>query len=86
MAIVGGFVYRGSAIPRLAGKYVFADLNGAPLRGRPEDRRRSSDCSSPTIFIKGFGQDAHGELYVLGSTNIGPSGTGGVILAIRAAD
>ncbi len=27
IAIVGGFVYRGSAIPSLAGKYVFADLS-----------------------------------------------------------
>lgn len=25
-SIVGGFVYRGSAIPELVGKYVFADL------------------------------------------------------------
>jgi uncharacterized protein (TIGR03118 family) len=36
------------------------------------------------LFLKGFGQDAAGELYVMGSTNIGPSGTGGKILKIAA--
>ncbi|MCX5660866.1 MAG: PQQ-dependent sugar dehydrogenase [Planctomycetota bacterium] len=31
IAIVGGFVYRGSAIPYLTGKYVFGDLNNGKL-------------------------------------------------------
>src|SRR5262249_23629396 len=34
--------------------------------------------------IKGFGQDDLNELYLLGSTNVGPSGTGGVVFAITA--
>ncbi len=38
------------------------------------------------MFIKGFGQDARHQLYVLGSTSIGPSGTGGQILRIDRAD
>ncbi|MBL9163021.1 MAG: PQQ-dependent sugar dehydrogenase [Planctomycetaceae bacterium] len=34
ISITGGFVYRGSAIPQLAGKYVFGDLalRGSPVR------------------------------------------------------
>ena len=28
-------------------------------------------------FLKGFGQDDRGELYVMIDSNIGPSGTGG---------
>jgi uncharacterized protein (TIGR03118 family) len=36
------------------------------------------------MFLKGFGQDAAGELYVMGSTNIGPSGTAGKVLKIVA--
>ena len=38
------------------------------------------------MFIKGFGQDARGQLYVLGSTSLGPSGMGGQILRIDRAD
>jgi hypothetical protein len=34
------------------------------------------------MFIKGFGQDASNELYVLGSTNEGPSGANGKVLKI----
>jgi len=36
------------------------------------------------MFLKGFGQDAAGELFVMGSTNIGPSGTAGKVLKIVA--
>ena len=34
------------------------------------------------LFLKGFGEDRSRELYVLGSTNLGPSGTGGKVLKI----
>ena len=34
VAIMGGFVYRGTAIPALAGQYVFADL-GTPMGSAP---------------------------------------------------
>jgi hypothetical protein len=36
-AVIGGFVYRGSAIPDLMGKYVFADLtpDGGPFGSHP---------------------------------------------------
>jgi hypothetical protein len=33
-------------------------------------------------YLKGFGEDANGELYVLASTNLGPSGTSGVVYAL----
>ena len=33
IAVIGGFVYRGTAIPELAGKYIFGELGGpAPRR------------------------------------------------------
>ena len=34
------------------------------------------------MFIKGFGQDTKRQLYILGSTSLGPSGTGGQVLRI----
>lgn len=36
------------------------------------------------MFLKGFGQDQDGELYVLASTVLGPSGTGGQVIKIVA--
>jgi hypothetical protein len=37
------------------------------------------------LLLKGFGQDASGELYVLADTNIGPTGTTGRVLKIVPA-
>ena len=95
ISITGGFVYRGSAIPELVGRYVFGDFSlefGPPL-GRlfyldegnvirelvigTEDRPLG-------LFVKGFGEDADGELYVCGSTESTPSGTGGAVMKMVA--
>ncbi|HVJ96332.1 MAG TPA: Calx-beta domain-containing protein, partial [Acidimicrobiia bacterium] len=72
-AIIGGFVYRGSAIPSLQGAYVYGDLcrntlyaveqnSGAVI----DEIQFSTGISSPVTF----GQDVNGELYVanLGGT------------------
>jgi hypothetical protein len=32
------------------------------------------------MWLKGFGEDANGEIYVLASQNLGPTGTTGVVL------
>jgi hypothetical protein len=76
-------------VPTLSGKYVFADLGTAILGrlfyldGTNINEFTIGAADRPVgIFIKGFGQDANGELYVLGSTNIGPSGAGGKVLKI----
>jgi glucose/arabinose dehydrogenase len=99
-AVIGGFVYHGSALPSLAGKYVFGDLSAVASEGAggmPTGRLFYLDnLSSSTIqelrlgyderalglFLKGIGQDATGEIYVLADSNIGPSGTGGSVLKI----
>ena len=50
ISITGGFVYRGSAIPELYGKYVFGDL---ALRGTPtraDGRLFYADLTDGTIF------------------------------------
>ncbi|MEN6306390.1 MAG: PQQ-dependent sugar dehydrogenase [Anaerohalosphaeraceae bacterium] len=93
-AVIGGYVYRGSAIPELAGKYVFGDFSTS-FAG-PEGRLFYTDINTGTIhefviglgnrnlslYLKGFGQDSSGELYVLASQFLGPYGTGGVVLKI----
>jgi glucose/arabinose dehydrogenase len=73
-AVIGGFVYRGNRIPQLRGSYVFG--NAALAAGMPQGRlfhlmanNEIRDLMPPhldmTVF--GFGQDADGELYVVGN-------------------
>jgi hypothetical protein len=81
IAVVGGFVYRGSKIRMLEGKYVFADLNGFLFAGDLKTGR-IEQLLTAGMFIKGFGQDTDGELYVTGSAKEGPSGTLGVVAKI----
>lgn len=81
-AVVGGFVYRGSKIKALRGKYVFGELNGNLFVADLKSGRMEELIPDVGMFIKGFGQDAKGQLYVLGSTIEGPSGTGGQVLRI----
>jgi glucose/arabinose dehydrogenase len=79
-SITGGFVYRGSALPALAGQYIFADWSqnwGLPqgvllLGRRPESGTRwtvepiqVSNTEKFRAYITGMGQDNTGELYVL---------------------
>jgi glucose/arabinose dehydrogenase len=68
-AVTGGFVYRGSAIPQIAGRYFFSDYCRGGLRslrvvnGTAQDVREW-DVGS-TGSVSSFGEDANGELYVL---------------------
>ncbi|MCE2726565.1 MAG: PQQ-dependent sugar dehydrogenase [Planctomycetaceae bacterium] len=76
-SIVGGFVYRGQAIPELVGAYLYGDfvsgrlwaLNRDPATGRVTNL--TIPWSGQPIF--GFGSDADGEAYVLTSS---PTGQG----------
>jgi hypothetical protein len=94
ISITGGFVYRGSGIPELYGKYVFGDL---AIRGGPriDGRLFYADLTSGEMFeflipqfpnhqlpnqvtVHGFGEDASGELYAM-VTNTPANGTGGIV-------
>jgi glucose/arabinose dehydrogenase len=71
-AVIGGFVYRGSAIPQLQGSYFYSDLCGGWVRsfryngGQVTDQ---IDWALPTGGTYSFGEDAQGEIYVLSVTN-----------------
>jgi glucose/arabinose dehydrogenase len=55
ISITGGFVYRGSAIPELYGKYVFGDLALTPaMSGNPRIDGRLFYADLQTIEIKEF--------------------------------
>lgn len=110
-AIVGGFVYRGTRLPHLSGRYVFGDFARLfRFPAGPNDTGRlfvlQQDRSSGRLgninefhvpgqgglglqnrrgteglglALLGFGQDAAGELYVLGNINGTPFGNDGVV-------
>jgi len=92
--VIGGYVYRGNQVPVLQDRYVFGDWGSF---GAPSARLFNLDPNSvikelrigladrPTGFwLRGFGQDADGELYVFGSTVLGPRGDTGQMLRIVA--
>jgi glucose/arabinose dehydrogenase len=65
--VVGGFVYRGEAIPGLAGWYLYADFCVGELMAarRVGVRVVRRDLGLSVESPSSFGQDAGGELYVL---------------------
>jgi glucose/arabinose dehydrogenase len=67
-SVTGGFVYRGDAIPAARGRYFFADYCSDRMwslvlhDGKAADVRRDA---VPVSSLSSFGEDAHGELYIL---------------------
>ncbi|MCF7787104.1 MAG: PQQ-dependent sugar dehydrogenase [Prosthecobacter sp.] len=87
-SIIGGFVYRGTAIPALQGKYVFGDYSqsiataNGTLLGVEETSPGSGTWNFSSLVIAGgnplttrvyaFGRDESGELYVATKITRGP--------------
>lgn len=75
-AIVGGVVYRGSAIPSLVGAYVFGDFSTGQVWALDEDpvtgarRARRINDQGPIRSWGGFSEDASGEIYALDLTGL----------------
>ncbi len=101
ISVIGGYVYRGSAVPELAGHYIFGDFStgfispdGVLFAARKETdgtwKRRSllvqgANAGRLGRYLFSFGQDQAGEIYVLSSANFGPTGTTGRVDRIVAA-
>ena len=94
IAIVGGFVYRGSDIPELVGQYVFGDFfHPSSSSGRlfylDEENQirefRLADRDTPGVSVLGFSQDAAGELYLLGNETGTPFGDTGVVFKLTSS-
>jgi glucose/arabinose dehydrogenase len=68
--IIGGYVYRGSAIPGLRGAYLFGDLYNPAIRmlvpAGNEYRHRPLGVAVENL--SSFGEDLDGELYLLSLT------------------
>lgn len=69
-SVIGGFVYRGSDISGFNGRYVFGDLfNRIFYTENGNTIIREFDVQGGVDFlIYGFGQDADGEMYVMGDS------------------
>jgi len=94
-AIIGGMVYRGKAIPELAGKYIFGDWgkgNGHLFIANPPTfgvgswkfiEMEISGNPSEIGQLLGIGQDESGELYLLTrAPGVGATGDSGSVYKI----
>jgi len=69
-AIIGGYVYRGAAIPSLQGVYFFSDLCSQFVRGLAVQAGSTpaivqAPNANPGASVHSIGRDGAGELYVL---------------------
>lgn len=68
VAVTGGHVYRGAAVPGLCGVYLYADYGSGRVwglrwrGGKVLAQRRLLDSG---LNVSSFGQDRHGEVYVI---------------------
>jgi glucose/arabinose dehydrogenase len=96
--VVGGHVYRGTALPQLVGRYVFGDWSrefeepdgtlfaASPRKQGPWLMQELRVANRPSgridHYVLGFGQDSSGEVYVLATKNTGPTGNTGKVFKI----
>jgi len=64
-SITGGYVYRGSALPHLAGQYVYGDFGSGRIWAVPAAGPYTPVQVGQGNAISSFGEDAQGELYVV---------------------
>jgi glucose/arabinose dehydrogenase len=99
--VIGGNVYRGRAIPGFMGKYIFGTFSqtfttadGELFIANPagpglwpfQEIHLQSHPDDIGYFLKGFGQDWEGEIYLTVSSRLGPAGTTGRIFKLVPAE
>lgn len=100
ITIIGGNVYRGNDIPGFQGKYIFGSFaqnfsapNGELFIANPagpglwsfQEIELASSPDDIGHYLKGFGQDLEGEIYVTASSMLGPSGSTGKVFKLVSA-
>lgn len=102
VVVVGGYVYRGTAMPNLEGHYIFGDYsvdfspNGTLLWAEPGEAGAMWEWGKMTVagtpnggpggYVLGLGEDADGELYVMTSQGSAPTGTTGQVWKLVPAE
>jgi len=67
-SVTGGYVYRGAALPALQAAYFFGDFCSGRIWASYRDRSldwHSGEFMNTDFAISSFGEDEHGELYVI---------------------
>ena len=104
LTVIGGHVYRGTAVPQLDGRYVFgafstqgfdmppagAVYTASPASGGGQwafEKVTFADQPNGALahYVHGFGQDLTGEVYVLTTDNLGPTGTTGRVFRLASS-
>lgn len=95
--IIGGNVYRGNSIPGFHGKYIFGTFsqtisqpNGELFIANPagpglwpfQEIHLVSHPDDIGYYLKGFGQDLEGEIYLTVSSKLGPTLTTGKVFKL----
>jgi glucose/arabinose dehydrogenase len=102
IAVIGGYIYRGSAVPSLEGKYIFGDYSSSfenpsghlfvateSANGSWSRRGLTVDGDENGLLdgnLLALGQDLDGEIYVLTTQASGPTGATGRVLKIVPAN
>ena len=71
-SITGGYVYRGAAIPKLTGTYLFGDECDGNIHGLRRDTTGAVTVEDLNLHVNGlstFGEDGSGELYAASVTD-----------------
>jgi len=99
ITIVGGNVYRGDSLPSLQGRYIFGSFSqdgqpNAKVYSAPpaatgmwsySELKLKSYPDNLGMFLKSVGQDRDGEVYLLTSGMLGPTGATGKVFRLIAA-
>jgi hypothetical protein len=96
IAVIGGYVYRGHQVQALRGQYVFGDYSGeaSPTpqghlfvlgRNNRVENLVPVNRNPLNLAVLGFGQDAHGELYLLANGTGTLLGKTGVVMKLTRA-
>lgn len=94
--VVGGNVYRGSALPVYIGRYIFGIFSQAPMQpdaklyvanasGNFEELKLKDYPNNLGMYLRGFGQDNAGEIYITTTAGAGVSGSSGKVYKIVGA-
>lgn len=65
VSVTGGYVYRGSKIPALDGKFVYGDFGSGNIWSVDAGQTSGTLLTSSSMKISSFGQDSDGEVYVV---------------------
>ena len=88
-SVIGGYVYRGSKMPEMVGRYIYADWTERKIKtliykgetaGQPDICDAGDTGVTVTEKVRGFGEDNAGEIYLVAAGSGG--GTAGATLTL----